>query len=138
MRYLLDTCVLSDGAKPQKFPRLVEWLSSQGSDDFAIGSLSIGELRHGIQRLPSGRKREQLKDWLEAQLLPRFVDRVLPLDIACAEAWALLRVSGERTGRELPAIDGFLLAIAQANGLTFVTRNLADVEDRGVSVLSPY
>lgn len=38
----------------------------------------------------------------------------------------------------VPIVDGLLLATAHAHGLTFVTRNLADVEDRGVSVLAPY
>lgn len=51
---------------------------------------------------------------------------------------AMTRVSGDEMGRPLPIIDGLLLATAQAHGLTFVTRKLADVEDRGVSVLTPY
>ena len=29
MRFLLDTCVLSDGAKPAKFPHLAAWLEDQ-------------------------------------------------------------------------------------------------------------
>lgn len=138
MRFLLDTCVLSDGAKPAAFPRLVEWLEAQDSADLAIAAVTVGELRYGIQRLPAGRKRERLKGWLDAELLPGFAERVLPLDASVAETWALLRVSGDEMGRPLPIIDGLLLATAQAHGLTFVTRNLSDVEDRGVRVLTPY
>lgn len=138
MRYLLDTCVLSDGARPAQFPHLAEWLTSQSVDDLAIGALSVGELRFGIQRLPTGRKREQLKQWLEDELLPRFRDRVLSLDSAAAEVWGLLRASGEAAGRPLPVIDGLLLATAHAHALTFVTRDLGDVENRGVAVLAPY
>lgn len=138
MRFLLDTCILSDGARPAKFARLAEWLSAQQAEDLATGSLSVGELRYGIQRLPAGRKREQLKQWLGAELLPRFGDRVLAVDAAVADVWALLRASGDEAGRPLPMIDGLLLATAQVHALTFVTRNLADVEHRGVSVLSPY
>lgn len=138
MRYLLDTCVLSDGAKPGKFPQLAEWLEAQPPEDFAISPLTVGELRYGIERLPAGRKREQLKQWLDSQLLRSFAERVLPVDAVVAETWALLRASGDETGRPLPVIDGLLLATAQAHGLTFVTRNVTDVEDRGVSVLAPY
>lgn len=138
MRFLLDTCVLSDASKPAKFPHLAEWLEAQVTDDQAISALSVGELRYGIQRLPHGRKRETLKNWLDAELLPAFGERVLATDVAVAETWALLRASGEEMGRPLPLIDGLLLATAQAHGLAFVTRNLADVEDRGVRVLSPY
>lgn len=138
MRFLLDTCVLSDGAKPAEHPQLADWLASQVVDDLAIGALTVGELRYGIQRLPAGRKRERLKQWLDDDLLPRFRGRVLPVDGAVAEVWGLLRASGDEAGRPLPLVDGLLLATAQAHGLTFVTRNTEDVEHRGVSVLGPY
>lgn len=98
----------------------------------------MGELLYGIQRLPSGRKRERLKHWLDSELRPTFAKRVLPIDGPVADTWALLRASGEEMGRELPIVDGLLLATAQVHGLTFVTRNLMDVENRGVAVLSPY
>lgn len=138
MRFLLDTCILSDGARPTRFPRLAAWIEAQDAMDLAIGSVTVGELRCGIQRLPAGRKREALKRWLDTELLPEFADRVLPINTAVAEIWALLRASGEESGRPLPLIDGLLLATAQARGLTFVTRNLGHVEHRGVSVFSPY
>ncbi|MGQ0766321.1 MAG: type II toxin-antitoxin system VapC family toxin [Gemmatimonadota bacterium] len=138
MRFLLDTCILSDAARPTRFPKLVAWLNAQVEDDLAISALTVGELRYGIQRLAAGRKREKLKDWLDAGLVPQFAGRVLPADIAVAENWALLRASGDEMGRPLPLIDGMLLATAQAHGLTFVTRNLSDVENRGVRVQSPY
>ena len=138
MRFLLDTRVISDGAKAAKFPRLAEWLAAQANDDLAIGALTLGELRYGVQRLAAGRKREALKRWIDAELIPLFADRVLPIDEPVVQAWALLRATGDDAGRPLPIIDGLLLATAQVHGLTFVSRNQADVEGRGVSVLSPY
>ena len=138
MRYLLDTCVISDGAKPAKFPQLAEWLDAQAGDDLAISALTVGELRYGIYRLPSGRKRERLKHWLDTELLASLDARVLDADAAVASSWALLRASGDEMARPLPFVDGLLLATAHVRGLTFVTRNLVDVEGRGVSVLSPY
>lgn len=138
MRFLLDTCIISDGAKPAAFPALAEWLRRQAADDLAIATLTIGELRYGIERLKAGRKREVLKQWLDAELLPVFADRILPLDIAVADTWAMLRASGEEMGRPTPLMDGLLLATARVHGMTFVTRNLSDVEDRGVKVLAPY
>lgn len=138
MKFLLDTCILSDASKPQRFPSLAEWLAAQQPEDLTIAALTVGELRYGIQRLPQGRKREQLKQWLDSTLLPIFDDRIIPIDAAVAEQWALLRASGDDMGRPLAIVDGLLLATAQVHGLRFVTRNLGDVEDRGVSVLSPY
>jgi predicted nucleic acid-binding protein len=100
--------------------------------------LTVGELRDGIQRLAAGRKRERLKHWLDSELLPTFANQLLDVDEGVAEAWSLLRASGEEMGRVLPVVDGLLLATAQVHGLIFVTHNLADVEHRGVAVLSPY
>jgi toxin FitB len=138
VKYLLDTCILSDGARPARFPRLAEWLEAQLPADLAIAAITVGELRYGIQRLAEGRKRETLKRWLDTELLNEFGPRVLEISVAVAETWALLRVSGDEMGRPLTVIDGLLLATAQAHGLTFVTRNVSDVENRGVRVISPY
>lgn len=138
MRFLLDTCVISDGAKPAQFPSLEAWLGAQRLDDLAVSALTFGELRYGIERLPASRRRTALVTWLETQLPTRFAGRVLSQDQRVAEAWGVLRSAGEAIGRPLPIIDGLLLATAQVHGLTFVTRNETDVAGRGVGVLNPY
>jgi predicted nucleic acid-binding protein len=138
VQFLLDTCVLSDGAKPQQYPAPAKWLAAQHVDDLAIGALTIGELRFGVERLTPGRKREQLKRWLDDELVPTFGDRILDLDRAVAESWALLRAAGDDMGRPLPIVDGLLLATAQVHSLTFVTRDITELDGRGVRVFSPY
>lgn len=138
MLFLLDTCIVSDAAKPGRFPALETWLGAQRLDDLAIAALTFGELRYGVERLAAGRKRATLITWLETQLPHRFAGRILPQDQRVAEAWGVLRSGGETMARPLPLIDGLLLATAQIHGLTFVTRNDADVRDRGVGVLNPY
>jgi predicted nucleic acid-binding protein len=138
VRFLLDTCIVSDAAKPGRFPRLEAWLGAQRLPDLAIGALTFGELRYGIERLPTGRRRAELVTWLETELPPRFAGRILAQDLRVAEAWGVLRSAGEAAGRPLPVIDGLLLATAQIHGLTLVTRNDSDVKDRGVGVLNPY
>jgi predicted nucleic acid-binding protein len=138
MQFLLDTCVVSDGAKPRHFPRLADWLAARGADEAAISALTVGELRYGVERLPAGRKRAELLTWLEVTLMREFAGRVLPLDDRVADAWGVLRAAGEAAGRPLPIVDGMLLATAQAHGLIFVTRNEAHVTGRGVGVLNPY
>lgn len=138
MRYLLDTCVLSDAARPRQYAQLAKWLGAQSISDFAVASLTIGELRYGVQRLVPGKKRERLKHWLETELLAAFAGRVLGIDVPVAESWALLRAAGDAAGRPLPLVDGLLLATAQVHGLTLVTRDIAELDGRGVRVFSPY
>ena len=63
--------------------------------------------------------------------MSRFGNRVLPVDTAVAEQWGRMNAV-----RPLPVIDALLAATAKANGLTLVTRNVADVAD--VDVLNPF
>jgi toxin FitB len=138
VRFLLDTCVVSDAAKAGRFPGLEAWLGVQRLEDLAIGSLTIGELRYGVERLPASRRRTALVTWLETELPSQFAGRILVLDHRVADAWGVLRSTGDAIGRPLPAIDGLLLATAQVHGLTFVTRNEDDMAGRGIGVLNPY
>jgi toxin FitB len=138
VRFLLDTCILSDAARSGRFPALEAWLGAQRIDDLAVAALTFGELRYGVERLPASRRRTALATWLETQLPIRFPGRILPQDQRVAEAWGVLRSAGEAMGRSLPVVDGLLLATAQVHSLTFVTRNEADVAGRGVGVLNPY
>ena len=71
-------------------------------------------------------------------MLAAFADRTLGLDVAIAESWALLRAAGDEIGRPLALVDGLLLATAQVHGLSFVTRDVAQLDGRGVRVFSPY
>ena len=130
--------MLTDAAKAHAHPALAEWLAAQPDEDYAISMLTVGELRYGVERLPRGRKREALKYWIDDELLPKFTGRLLEVDLDVVDAWAQLRFLGDDLTRTLPVVDGLLLATAQVNGLTLVTRNLKDVEGRGVEVLAPY
>lgn len=138
MRYLLDTNVLSEPARPEPDSRVVGWLREQSSLDLAISVLTLGEIGKGVELLPAGSRREELKEWLETALPDRFRGRVLEVDEAVARRWGELAADGRRSGRPLPVTDGLLLATAAVHGLTFATRNVRDCGNRGVSVLDPW
>jgi toxin FitB len=138
VRYLLDTNVLSEGAKPGPDPGLARFLETTASLELAISVLTAGELRQGIAALDAGPKKSRLEHWLAVDLLRQFTGRVLPVDEAVALAWGRLSAEGRRSGRPLPVIDGLLLATAEVHGLTFVTRNERDCADRGVPLLNPW
>ncbi len=138
MRYLLDTNVLSEPARPAPHPRVVEWLRDHTPLDLAISVLVLGEIANGVALMAPGRRKEVLTEWLEQDLGPRFRGRVLAVDDAVALAWGRLAAQGRRVGRELPVVDGLMLATAQVHDLTLVTRNAGDYADRGVPVLNPW
>ena len=138
MRFLVDTNVLAEAAKPSPDPRVVAWLRGQGPLDLAISVLTLGEIRKGAALLPAGKRRRRLEHWLASDLPRQFLGRVLAIDEAVTLEWGRLAASGRQRGRELPVIDGLLLATAAVHGLTFVTRNERDCGDRGVPLHNPW
>ncbi|MBM4353844.1 MAG: type II toxin-antitoxin system VapC family toxin [Deltaproteobacteria bacterium] len=123
MKYLLDTCVLSELVRKSPEPAVVKWVDEQDEEDLYISVLTMGELVRGIERLSDSKKKARLRSWLEKDLCSRFEGRVLPVDVEVAAAWGAAQALAERAGEHVPAIDGLIAATALAGGMTVVTRN---------------
>ncbi len=138
MRYLLDTNVICEPARPQPDAGVAGWLEERSALELAISVLTVGEIGQGIRTMPPGARRDRLSTWLSVELLRHFSGRVLPVDEAVALAWGGLRAEARAAGRPLPLVDGLLLATAAVHHLTLVTRNERDCLERGVPVLNPW
>lgn len=115
-------------------PGVAAWFARAEAEEIYLSVLTLGELRKGIESI---RRRDEpaasaLEAWL-AELVDTYSDRCLPLDRATADRWGRLNVPDP-----LPVLDGLLAATAMTHGLTFVTRNLRDVERTGVACLNPF
>jgi predicted nucleic acid-binding protein len=135
--FVLDTCVLSELARPVPDRGLTLWFEAQEAEALFLSVLTVGELEQGIAVLSAGRKRSALTTWL-ATLRSTFADRILPIDIATAAVWGRAAARARRRGRRLAVIDGLIAAAASHHGYTVVTRNVADFEAAGVSLLNPW
>ena len=80
MSFLLDTNVVSEWTKPRPNAGVLAWLADVDEDRVFLSVVTIAELRHGIERLPAGRRRSRLDEWLNAELMLRFEGRILPVD----------------------------------------------------------
>ena len=89
MSLLLDTCVISDAARNAD-AGLEQWLRSQSSLDLHLSVLSIGEIRKGIELLPTGKKREKLRAWLDRDPRAQFGGRLLEVTSEVALVWGRL------------------------------------------------
>lgn len=138
MTFLLDTNVVSEWAKPRPDVAVVRWLDEVDEDRVYLSTITIGELREGIDRLDTGRRRTDLDRWLSVDLTARFENRVLPVDTAVATRWGALRAVHGRAGRTLPVMDALIAATATEHGLTVVTRNVRDFEGLGPPLLNPW
>lgn len=134
MRYLLDTNVLSETRRPSSDEGVKAWISSVPAGDLYLSVLVIGEVRRGIERL-ARRDPDQAvvyEAWLDT-VLRDYADRILPVDAETADEWGRLSVPDP-----VPIVDGLMAATAKVRGMTFVTRNTADVERTGVALLDPF
>ena len=138
MSFLLDTNVISEGAKPRPDPGVMDWTASVDEEQLFLSVVSLAELRHGIERLESGRRKAALDLWLISQLPARFETRLLPIDAETANQWGHVVARAQAAGRPIGAMDAFLAATAEQHQLTLVTRNISDFEATGIRLFSPW
>ena len=137
MNYLLDTCVLSELVRPRPAASVVKWLASIPAERLFLSVLTVGELKRGITKLPNSKKKTQLIVWFDT-LLTDYCDRILPVDLAVAEAWGTLQARAEARGRKWAVIDGYIAATASSHKLMIVTRNEKDFEACYPELLNPW
>ena len=135
--FLLDTNVVSEAVAARPSPEVVAWVAARPADDLFISVVTISEIDFGILRLPNGRRRSGLQAWREA-LVNHSRRRLLPVDLAVAEAWSLIRARAAAAGRTLSPVDSLIAATAQAHGYTVVTRNVRDFAAWGGPLLNPW
>ena len=136
MTFLLDTNVISEVRKGERSDTNVsDWYAGADGSELFISSLTIGEIRRGIELV---RQRgdidqtETLEAWLQT-LVEGFSGRILSVDADVAETWGRMSAL-----RPVPVVDGLLAATAKVHDMTLVTRNVSDVEGLGVQVFDPF
>lgn len=138
MSFLLDTNVVSELAARRPEPNVTGWVQSLDPETVFLSVVTIGELNRGIQKLPDSRRKKVLANWLTGDLLVRFGERVLPLDVPVMMTWGALVARMEAGGKQIPAIDSLLAATAVQHGLALATRNVRDFQPTGISIVNPW
>ena len=138
MTFLLDTNAVSEWVKPHPDPGIIAWLDEVDEDRVFLSVVTIAELRHGIDRLPRGRRRNRLEYWLGEDLPLRFDGRILPIDPPVAEAWGRTMAQQEARGRPIGTMDAFIAATATVHALALVTRNTSDFEAVLPAIVNPW
>lgn len=137
MRYLLDTCVLSELVKSAPDAHVIQWFQARKPHELCISAMTWGELQRGVTRLPPSKRRSVLTLWLE-QLRAGFEDRILAFDQKASEVWAHMTVHAEAQGKSMAAIDSIIAATARACNCKLVTRNVRDFAHADIDVLNPW
>jgi len=138
LNYLFDTNVLSELTTKDPNANVVAWVESIDQENIFLSVVAIGELKKGVEKLPGSKRKKDLISWLENDLLIRFGERVIPLDLPVMLVWGTMVAELEKAGTPLPAIDSLLAASASQRGLTLVTRNTKDFEPAGIPLINPW
>lgn len=138
MSYLLDTCVISELAKPEPDAGVVRWLDEADETGLYLSVLTLGELEKGIARLPASARRRKIESWVREELAERFSERLLAVDRKVAERWGRLSGESGTRGEPLPVIDALIAATSLVHGLEVATRNTADLERCGARCFNPW
>lgn len=138
MKYLLDTCVISEAVAKQPNQQVLQWLGSLDPNDVYLSVVTIGEIKKGIERLPASKRKDALDQWLRDDLLAQFRHRIIGLDVELMLQWGTLLARLEARGKMMPAVDAMIAAIAIQDDLTLVTRNETDFIESGARLFNPW
>ena len=138
MKYLLDTCLVSELVRKTPNSNVVKWVEECDEDLTFLSVLTIGEMQKGIARLGDKKRKATLQHWLDSELKIRFGGRILPISEEVAQTWGQLQGEAENKGVTIPSIDGLIGATAVAHNLTLVTRYESDLVLTDARILNPW
>ena len=134
MKFLLDTCVVSEAIKDVCDQRVSSWVDTTPEELICLSVVTLGELKFGIDRLSAGAKRSRLQAWFEELVSNTSPERILPVTKEVAFSWATLRLQQPNA----KMADAQIAATALVHGLTLVTRNVKDFRFEGLTVFNPW
>ena len=90
-------------------PKVKSWLKAAAPGSLYVSVLTMAELRRGMELLAPSKRRDQLEEWLEGELLQSFEDtNVLPVTKPIGDRWAVLSARAQGKGIQLAVLDGLI------------------------------
>jgi predicted nucleic acid-binding protein len=136
--WLLDTNVISELRRPKPDRKVVAFIAKQPLETLYVCTVTIAEIRFGIELLPDANLRTQLNEWLLHRVRPMFEQRVLPVSEDVLFKWRLLVEDGRKPGHTYSQPDLFIAATALHHGLTIVSRDAGDYRRTSVELFNPW
>lgn len=134
---ILDTNVLSALMRQTPDEHVVAWLDEQPRTSIWTTSVTVLEVRFGLQIMPAGKRRSLLILAFEA-LLDKIGQRVAAFDAAAAQQAGDLMALRHKKGRPVDLRDTMIAGIVLAHRATLATRNTVHFDDLAVSVINPW
>jgi predicted nucleic acid-binding protein len=135
---ILDTNVLSELTRAIPEPLVLGWVREQSMLNLGTTTINIAEIKLGLAHLPAGRRRGELERKFAGLMARGLAGRVFDFDLPAADVLGDILVGRERMGRRLEGYDGLIAAIALSRGFAVATRNTADFEGCGLTIVNPW
>ena len=135
MSWLLDADVLSQPAKRQGDPKVIDWLRAEQERCYT-SAIVVAQLAYWV-RTKKGRQREALQEWL-TRLVEALHGRVHGFNVSVAHVWAEQQRQLDQAGQRMPIEDSYIAATARRHGLTIVTGNDRHFRRPGLRVFNPF
>ncbi len=136
--WLLDTNVISELRRPRPNARVHGFVASQPLDELFVSTVTVAEIRYGIDMVADPIRRAELNDWLTHKVRPMFDQRVLEVSEDVMFKWRLLVEDGRKAEHTFSQLDLIIAATALQHGLTVVTRDSGDYRLARVPLLNPW
>lgn len=134
---IVDTNVASELMKPAPDPAVRDWVRAHQGTELYTTSITLAEIRYGIERLPAGRRKDLLKATAD-DVFAAFEDQVLPFDAAAATHYPVIVARRDRAGLPIDGFDAQIASICHTHDGALATRNIKDFQDTGVDVIDPW
>lgn len=134
---VLDTNVVSALMRQAPDADVIAWLDAQPRTSIWTTSVTILEIRFGLQIMATGKRQSLLIHAFEA-MLDKMGQRIAPFDAACATEAANLMAARQRRGPPGDLRDIMIAGIVLAHHATLATRNTSHFADLSVPVIDPW
>lgn len=138
MNYLLDTCVLSEFTRRKPDEKVVRWMDAMDEEELFISVITLGEIQRGIEKLPDSHRKTALLTWMNEDLIARFGDRVLTIDVPSMLVWGTLTSRMDASGTPMGVMDSLLAASALSRNMVLATRNVKDFTGSNLRLVNPW
>src|SRR5258708_5466270 len=117
--------------------RVVAWLDSQARSSVWTTSITVFEIRFGLEVMAAGKRQASLSELFE-RILDRLQQRVAVFDEEAARLAANLTALRRNKGRVGELRDTMIAGIVLANRASLATRNVAHFSDISATVVNPW
>ena len=135
---VLDTNVVSALMMELVDAAVASWLDTQARTSVWTTSVTVFEIRFGLETMSAGRRKSRLETEFQSLLLNDLQDRILDFDCTAADDAAALMARRQSAGRPIDLRDAMIAGIALSQKAILATRNVRHFADSGLTVVNPW